>query len=329
MKALFCDIFLLEIPMPQDFGTSNAYLLKTEEGPVLIDTGWETPEALRKLEGELGEAHTSLSEIRRILITHAHIDHFGLAARIKERSNASVALHRADAEILRPRYEEIGRFLLEVGEWLRIHGVPEEELPALRRSLIGLWRLKHIARPDELLEGGERLDLGDIELEVIWTPGHTPGHICFYEPRRKILFSGDHVLPITTPHVGLPPRFRENPLANFLSSLRKLRDLDVERVLPGHEHPFEDLRGRIEELLAHHEERTRHIMEAVEERPLSAYEIASKIPWMGAPWEKLTPLDRRLSVAETLSHLEMLAEEGKVERIEKEGRIFFKRGGRR
>ena len=103
--------------------------------------------------------------------------------------------------------------------------------------------------------GGEQLPIGRFEFEVWWTPGHSPGHICFLERGKKFILTGDHVLPTITPNISLHPQQQGNPLGDYIASLKRLEDLDVDTVLPAHEYSFTDLRGRLREIEQHHDER--------------------------------------------------------------------------
>jgi len=116
-------------------------------------------------------------------------------------------------------------------------------------------------------------------LEVIWTPGHSPGHICLYEPQNQLLFAGDHILPKITPNISYHVQSGDNPLGDFLYALQKVQNLPVTKVLPAHEHVFRDLRGRIEEIRKHHDRRIEEIHRTIQEKPRVAYEIASQMTW--------------------------------------------------
>src|SRR5690606_39376886 len=130
-------------------------------------------------------------------------------------------------------------------------------------------------------------------LRAIWTPGHTPGHLCFVEPDRKLLFTGDHVLPRITPAVAVHPQSTQNPLAEFLDSLHAVRKLDVDEVMPAHEFRFLELAGRVDYMIGHHEARLAEIEEAVTETPgLSCWEITTRLTW-SRPWGTMLAYQQR------------------------------------
>ena len=179
--------------------------------------------------------------------------------------------------------------------------------------------------PDRVLYGGETISTGTYDLDVIWTPGHSPGHICLYEPLNQLLFSGDHILPSTTPNVSYHIQSGDNPLGDYISALHKLQNLPVTKVLPAHEHLFTDLPGRIEQIVNHHDKRKTEIQQAMGKEPRRAYEISSQITWNvpGLIWEQFPPLHKRGAVTETIAHLECMRWEGKVKRITKGDSISY------
>src|SRR5205823_6408166 len=149
-----------------------------------------------------------------------------------------------------------------------------------------------------------QLDSGRYRFQIVWTPGHSAGHICLYEPDRRLFMSGDHILDPITPNIGLHAQSMGNPLSDYLDSLELVRELDVELVLPAHGQQFEGLRRRVDELLAHHEERLDEVRAAVADGPATAYEIASHMRWgrSGEAWQTMAPFQQRMAVTEALAH---------------------------
>jgi len=323
-------IYQLKLPVPipsNQLADINVYLIQSEKGWMLVDTGWNTKEAFAALEDQLGEIGTSFQDIHQIIVTHFHPDHYGLAGKLKQLSKATLALHQVEKAFLDSRYINMNNLLAEIARWLRLHGVPEEEMPHLQKSSLGARKFVLPASPEVALKGGEKITCGSFDFEVLWTPGHSPGHICLYEPARRILLSGDHILPTIFPNVGLHPQSGDNPLGDYLNSLRLIEKLEVDLVLPAHEYVFSGLRQRIEELYHHHRERKAAITKVLKEGAKTAYEISQRIPWIinGAmvSFEELLPLDKRLAVMSTLAHLEPLRAEGEVGRFIKDGIMFY------
>jgi glyoxylase-like metal-dependent hydrolase (beta-lactamase superfamily II) len=295
---------------------------------MLVDTGWHTAEGFNMLEGQIKELGLDFDCISQIVITHAHPDHCGMAGKLRQLCPARLALHHIERELTLSWYVEGNRSLQRITHWLHSNGMPAEEVPMLAESSV--FKDIFTFPAEVMLYGGEVLTAGSFQFEVLWTPGHSPGHICLYEPRKRILISGDHILPITTPHIGLYPFSGKNPLQDYLDSLARLKGLDVDLILPGHEHVFQGLQHRIEELLQHHREREAAIADKIKGEPKTAYQVASEVPWMlemgGIMWHDLSTMNKRLALMETLSHLEFLRAKGEAERISKGGVILYHHG---
>ena len=320
-------IIQLKIPIPNNpLGNLNCYLIEGTEGWLMVDTGWFTPETLDSLNTGLKTWKIDLSDIATIVITHIHPDHFGLAGRIKQISpKIELLMHRFEADHIESRYIKLRDLRQKIGAMLSRHGVPQYKISELESSSLPAMEYVRITGPDGTLYGGETILTGTYRLEVIWTPGHSIGHICLYEPINQLLFAGDHILPQITPSVGYHTQSGDNPLGDYLNALRKIENLPVRKILPAHEDIFSDLRGRIREIIEHHKERSEEIEREISKGPKSAYEISSQITWnvKDSDWENLPPLSKRLAVMETLAHLEHMRWEGKVQKIFQDDFVFF------
>lgn len=305
----------------------NIYLVRGDSGWLMIDTGWNAPDAFDALEAQMKEIGAGFADVTRIVITHLHPDHFGLAGRLKELSGAAIAMHQKEKDLIHSRYIHMDSLLNEIARWLKFHGVAEGELPQLQKASLAASKSVTPAQPDDALQGGEKIDIGSFCFEVIWTPGHSPGHLCLYEPNKRILISGDHVLPTTFTNVSLHPQSGKNPLKDYLSGLKALERLEVDITLPAHEHVFTDLKQRLRELCLHHEDRRKAILEVLREKTSTAYEISSQIPWIvnetTLPFDKLLPLDKRLAVMSSLAHLKLLHQEGCIKSTAVGGAMAF------
>jgi glyoxylase-like metal-dependent hydrolase (beta-lactamase superfamily II) len=314
-------IHRIKVPIPDNpLGNLNCYLVEGQEGWVMIDTGWHTPETLDSLKNGLKGLGIVLSDIATIVITHIHPDHFGLAGRIKELSpGTKLVMHRFEADLIESRYIKFSDLHDEIGDFLLRHGVSQLKISDLDRSSMPTLEFVKVTYPDYTYYGGEIISTGKYDLEVIWTPGHSIGHICLYEPRNQLLFAGDHILPQITSAISLHVQSGDNPLGDYLNSLHKIENLPVKKILPAHEDIFTDLRGRISEIDKHHQDRNDEILMTISKKPLTAYEISPQIKWNISSWDNLSPLHKRLAVMETVAHLEYLRWGGKVQRtIEKD-----------
>jgi glyoxylase-like metal-dependent hydrolase (beta-lactamase superfamily II) len=315
VESLGAGLWSVPVPMPQSsLRYVLVYLLELDDGVTMIDAGWDTEEAWSALNGGLGKAGYEIGDVKSVLVTHIHPDHYGLAGRVREASGAWIALHPADAEILPQRYMQMDDLLTRMRSHLQESGVPLDDLDSMRGASMPVRGFVHAVLPDVLLEDGDRPEVPGWNLTAIWTPGHSPGHLCFYDAERRVLLSGDHVLPRITPNISFHPQQTTNPLADFLGALDKVAALDVGEVLPAHEYRFRGLAERIVQLRDHHEHRLSEIVTALAERPgETAWEIAVELPW-SRPWGEIAFWMQRAALGETLAHLIVLESRGTVRR---------------
>jgi glyoxylase-like metal-dependent hydrolase (beta-lactamase superfamily II) len=303
-------------------GWVNSYVLRSDDGYILVDCGWDTPDALEALRKGLDDLGIPLESLRTLVVTHNHPDHYGLAGRLVQLANCGVLMHHLDAVHIESRYANITALQAEMERWLRIHGAPEGEVSTLAKASEAILDRVNIAKPDIEVTGGERISAGTLEWEIIWTPGHSVGHICLYEANQKLFMSGDHILNPISPSVGLHAASMGNPLAEYMTSLEAVRELDVEMVLPAHGDEFRGFRERIDELVEHHDERLAEIVDIVSRERQTAYEIASRMRWnLEGSWDEYPPFMRRMATTEALAHLELLHSSGRVKRFSEPGGI--------
>ncbi|MFC1932646.1 MBL fold metallo-hydrolase [Chloroflexota bacterium] len=327
MAEIIPGIYQLQIPIPDNpLGHTNSYLVRGDNEYLLIDPGINTDEAFDTLKRGLSEIGIAIKAITRIIATHAHGDHYGLAERMKQLSQARILLHDKDRNLMNPWGLTMDELMRHIVEWFQSNGVPASEasLPPedTRNS-----RRPPPTSPDVILHGGETISTGIFNLQVIWTPGHSPGHICLYEPNHKILFAGDHILPVITPNISLYPQSPANPLGDFLNSLNRVKQLDVNLVLPAHEHLFTDLVTRVEEIIQHHKNRNSEILETLKPEPKTAYQISKEITWMpelgGVSFQDLEIWNKRMAVSEAMAHLEAMRVEGRVDKFSRDSIICY------
>lgn len=312
VERLRPGLWSIPVPLPDNsLRYVLVYLFETDRGAYIVDAGWNTDEAYEALTAGLRTAGYAAGDVQGVLVTHIHPDHYGLAGRVRAASGAWVALHPADAALIRDRYTDPGDLLERVGAMLRRVGAPDDEVEALRQAAMPVRPLVDPVLPDVLLEDGARPEVPGWDLSAIWTPGHSPGHLCFWEPRHRVLLSGDHVLPRITPNISFHPQAGPDPLGDFLRSLDKLAPLDPDEVLPAHEHRFDDLHGRLDELRRHHAARFREVLAAIGEGDTTAWAIAGRMRW-SRPWDEIAGFMRRAAVGEALAHLRALGQRGVV-----------------
>jgi glyoxylase-like metal-dependent hydrolase (beta-lactamase superfamily II) len=295
-----------------------SYLIEHDTGFVIVDPGWNHPDSWHALTSGLAECGISVEAITGILVTHVHPDHHGQSARVRELSGAWIGMHPAEDAFLAIRGEEVMRTGMEV--YLRWCGAPASHLEQLVASRAHTAQIGPMARADRLIEHNERIDAPGLRLRAVWTPGHTPGHLCFYDETRDLLLTGDHILPRITPNVSAYD-MTSNPLEDYLSSLEKIRGIQPSEVLPAHEYRFTDLDSRLTDLTEHHQERL-----AEAERSLVAAGPAGTTAWQAAagvtwsrPWADLVSFQRQAAIGEVLSHLRYLQARGRAAESDVDG----------
>jgi glyoxylase-like metal-dependent hydrolase (beta-lactamase superfamily II) len=325
---LLPGVWRLPLPLADSpLGHVNTYLIRADNGYLLVDCGWDTADTLQALQTHLRALDIRLPDIRHLVITHIHPDHYGLAGRLREITNAELSFHRLERLYIESRYVDAEQLMNAMREWLHLNGTPPAELDRLNRGSMGMMQRVQLAYPDVTLDGGEEIPCGRFAFKVIWTPGHAAGHICLYDRRHKILLSGDHVLPHITPSVGMHVQTTSNPLADYLDSLRLIGKLEAELVMPGHGEPFQGLPERADELLAHHQRRLDEIVALLAREPgrvLTGFEIAAEMRWSRRrTWDDLSAFERRMAVTEALAHIELLHARGQLAKRFEDGSITY------
>jgi glyoxylase-like metal-dependent hydrolase (beta-lactamase superfamily II) len=295
------DVRRLTFPLPMKPGHVHAYLLRDEEGWMLVDTGLAYPD----LEQRLAEAAHGLdAPIVRIAVTHFHPDHVGGAQPAAAATGAPVWQGALDYEQCvhvwgSPEWPSV------MAAWFVRHGVPREVTDELIELGSAYGAFIRFARDPRPLREGDRI----AGWEVLELPGHADGHLCLL--RDGAMLTGDHLLPRISPAVGLYPDSRPDPLGDYLDSLRRTAGLEPRVAYPGHGDPILDPAGRARELIEHHRVRLDATEAALGPRPRTAYEVSYDL--FG---DQLSAGARRFAVAETLSHLERLLVEGRAARRE-------------
>ncbi len=317
----------LTLPMaPGDPRTVNAFLIPDQDGYVLVDCGVEAASSWRTLNEQLRRLRVPLGAVKTLVITHAHPDHYGLALRLREHSPASIWMHVHDAAILETRARDRSAFRQALIVWLRRHGFPTVEADEVA-SAVETRAAAHAINPDRLLTGPMELTCGRFYFQIFPTPGHTPGHVCLFEPRHRLLICGDHILEHLYPNVGLQPDWPDNPMGQYLRSLRELTQLEVDLALPGHGRAFSSVAERLDAILRHQLRRQAQLKALLNDTPQTAYELARQLWTVGrrSNWAQLGHR-RRNAVATVAAHLELLAAEGVIMRLEDPVIRFTRRG---
>jgi glyoxylase-like metal-dependent hydrolase (beta-lactamase superfamily II) len=311
-SAVATGVWSIPVPFPNPLAYVFCYCIRVRQGVVLVDLGWDSDEAWDALRLGLHRAGAELGDIVGAVLTHIHPDHHGLAKRIRDTTGAWIAAHPAELPHVAEDEPARERYAEQMAEWLRQCGCPPSELAALTSDAAEVRsRLATIA-PDVRLSDGVAVPETDGRLISVHTPGHTPGHLCLVDESRRLVFTGDHVLPRVTPNVSWRPDVDPDPLADFVSSLERLRPYGRDYLaLPGHEWAFDRLGHRLDELLEHHQRRLDEVQSVVDVGASTTWDVARSVKW-GRPFEGLEPRARRSALGETGSHLIRLANTGRI-----------------
>jgi glyoxylase-like metal-dependent hydrolase (beta-lactamase superfamily II) len=322
-------IWSINLPMRESFTQSvNVYLVRDADGFMLIDTGLAIDESKDTLHAGLAELGTGATAIHTIIATHGHHDHCGLAAHLKNEHGARVWMHVSDWDYIRMRYVEPQAFRDMQRDWLQRYGMPADMVGRTTQFLgMGVQSIP-VPEPDRLLTGGETVEVGDYRFEIQWTPGHTPGHVCLLEPRRQLLFSGDHILPRVASNVSLQPYSRVNPMPGYIASLKQLAETPIRLTMPGHGELMPSVADRAQRIAQHQIDRRNQLLNLVNQDPQSPYDLAAIIWADSKPnnWQQFPDALRRNAVGTLVAHLEQLADEDLVNRIEDETIRFAAKG---
>jgi glyoxylase-like metal-dependent hydrolase (beta-lactamase superfamily II) len=322
VEEISTDFFRIEIPLPDSpLPYVNAYLIRSDRRHLLIDTGLNRSKCLTVMKDSFQQLGVNLDDTD-IFITHFHADHFGLAKALV-RKTTTVFFNGPDAEILKS-WQGIDTLL----PFADLHGFPAgplktafDDFPAIKLPTEWIPEMT-------FLSDNQTITCGSYSFRCIETAGHTPGHLCLYEPDKKLLISGDHLLNEISPiiHCWLN---RGNPLKSFLESLKKIDAVGIDLVLPGHGLPFNDHRRRIRELIAHHQERLSELIDILNKASFPAYEIASKMTWNipSNDWEHLPTVHKWFATCEAIAHLRYLEDSGLVKTMMDKGVYYYSLNG--
>lgn len=308
------------VPLPHDgLRAVNVYVVEEPDGVTLVDAGCDSPIARQAVEAGLAAAGAGIGDIRQVLVTHVHHDHVGQATELVRAGAGGFWLGEGDEGTFRHMTTDPAASRRTRLAELVAHGADALVEEARDRRGLDTTRFD-LDEPDRWAVDGDAWPLRDgRELEAVATPGHTAGHLCYLDRDRRLLFAGDHVLPHITPSIGLEGVTNPAALIDFLASLARVRALEVDLVLPAHGPPFPDLAGRVDELVAHHDDRLDACARALPDAgSTSAAAVAAALPWTrrATPFAALDLFNRLLATWETIAHLELLAARGDAVRLE-------------
>lgn len=317
-EEILPGLYKLEIPLPNNpLKALNSYVLKGRERNLIIDTGMNREECKSVILSGLKELEVNLRQTD-FFITHMHADHSGLVSELCTETS-TIYCSEADARIINHgvRWDDMLDFA-------RLSGFPENKLQEAYKKHPGYKYSSRGYLNFRVIKEGDIITIGNYLFKCIETPGHTPGHMCLYEPQKKILVAGDHILSDITPNISLWSD-EGDPLDEYLKSLDKIHKFDVRLVLPGHRKLFKDCKKRIQELKLHHRKRTEEVLSILKKGSQDAFQVASQMSWdlTYASWDLFPVPQKWFATGEAIAHLKYLEGKGKVKRQEEEGKMVY------
>jgi glyoxylase-like metal-dependent hydrolase (beta-lactamase superfamily II) len=324
-RAAEQGIHRLAIPTPFQVGRVNAYLIE-DEPLTLIDSGPNSAKALDELEQMLAALGHRIEDIELLVITHQHIDHFGLASILARRSGAEVAALSGLDTYLRNFREATELDDLFAEQTMLRHGIPADVVSALRAvsaSFRAWGSTVEVTRP---LQDGEELKLRGRTLRVLHRPGHSPSDTLFWDEERSLMMVADHLIkhissnPLLARPLGAGRDFtgpRPHSLVTYIASLEQTRAMDVDLLLPGHGHPITDHKSLIDLRMRMHERRAERIHKLIVQQPRTAHEVAQEL------WGNVAVTQAYLTLSEVLGHVDLLINAALIEEREEDGLVRF------
>jgi glyoxylase-like metal-dependent hydrolase (beta-lactamase superfamily II) len=321
IEKILADLYKIDIPLPGNpLKAVNSYVIKGPERNLIIDTGWNREECMNAMQVGLREVGVDLGRTD-FFITHLHTDHIGLVLSLTTETS-KIYFNQPDAHSLENSNARWNHFF----HYARINGLPESELQSVPDRHPGYKYRTKGRLAFTILKEGDILDIGEYSFKCVETPGHTEGHMCLYEPDKKVLVSGDHILNNITPNIQLWSD-RWDPLKEYLTSLDKVYEFDIELVLPGHREIFRNCKERIMELKDHHSKRVHEILSILEKGGKNAFQVASEMSWdITYQYDSfdLFPVTQKwFATGEAIAHLKYLEEKGMVRTDLRDHKILY------
>ena len=325
-------VYRIKIDVPFQVKFVCSYLFKIKNKNILIDAGFNNPAWRKKFLQQINDLGLKVEDIDVCIITHNHLDHIGLIKEFKQKNpEMKIVMHDITNKILkwetdRSNKEDIEKEAIRISIEMKNYGLSEEERLRIVQFFTYWPKLRNYQTPDVIVNDGDKI-LND--LDIIWTPGHSFGHICVFDNKKKYLFSGDHILSRITPHIGnfvIPDFLAEeyenynfkNVLDQYLKSLDIIDNLEPRIIFPAHQEIIYNPHERINAIKQHHKNRLDDISKVIKNNPLTPRRI-SQIHF----GEDLDEINSFMALSEVLGHLLYLEDRGKIEKFEKNGKYYY------
>lgn len=311
-------IYLLRMPLPFRLDHINLYLIEGDDGWTLIDTGLNKSE-VKAVWQDLFDSFFTEKKIKRIILTHLHPDHIGLAHWLQNELDVPVYISAPDWQMAQNLWlleTEDGKHLQE--KHFKRFGIDGQYLSDLVDQRAGYKKLvKQLPGNITFLAPGIVFKEGGQNWEVIAASGHSPQHLCLWNKQQNLLISGDHILPTITPNISVMAHGLENPLRSYLESLKEFLALPCQMYLPAHGNPSKNYHERINSIILHHEEKLMKLLEHAD----SGLSVEEALPLI---FERELPIHQHMfALGETAAHLVYLAGIGQLDYDNEENWKFY------
>jgi glyoxylase-like metal-dependent hydrolase (beta-lactamase superfamily II) len=310
----------IPLPLPNDgLRAVNVYVITGSDGPVIIDSGWSLPISRDLLGKGLRDLGAEFTDIQRFLVTHMHADHYSQAISLRRDFGIPVSLGSEERWSLETVVDP-GR-LASKNQDAHLLALGAADLRRRMNETRTDHDLSDWQLPDDWFGDDDVVDANGRILDVVPTPGHTRGHVVFYDTPGSLLFAGDHVLPTITPSIGFEPAIAADPLGSFLNSLAIVRARPDAMLLPAHGAVTPSTHDRVDELVEHHRLRLDAMAAAVGWGAETAADVAAKVTWTRRQrsFDELDMFNQFLAVCETGAHLHVLVSQGRATMVLRDG----------
>jgi glyoxylase-like metal-dependent hydrolase (beta-lactamase superfamily II) len=315
------NFYRITLPMPYRLRHVHAYALVDGRDVALFDAGMNMPGAYEKLAADLESIGLSVESIRDIYLTHVHTDHCGLAGLVQKKSKARLYLSEV-ANQVHKHFRQADYLIAQARLFYARHGMSSAEVEAIVEEIEDISSHIPPFAVAAFLQENEILQLGNRSFEVIFTPGHAAGHVCFFFRKEGLLLAGDHILPYIAP--SLSPNIYDEifqPLKSYLESLSIIEQMAITSVHPGHGNSLTEIEERIGEIRTHHSLKKNGLLERLSIRPKTIYAICGEI--IGSTAVKMDDWEKFMMFNETYVYLQELKRDGAIKEIINDSVISF------